>query len=634
MHLCVVLALAVAAPSRKVLEGKLIGVSRNGNWQAALSLIDELVENGHGTSTRAHNNAAVACSRAGRHVEALAVLESLRDRGGTWDSYSFTTAVTALGKRGQWQTALTLLKRMEESSSPSPNEFVYGAAIGACAVSSRWEDAIRLLDEMAQRGMPPTTRCYNGALAACDRAGQPDAALALLDRMRNDAHEGAWPSVVSYSTVLSALGRRPSLYASPKALELMTMMRADGVRPNAQTYGASVLAHGASGAWEAALEVLRIMDAEGVKPTDVVLCNILNACATGGAWQPALALVRGMEARYGISPDVACINAAIKACARGCEWRNAIMLLKSLGSRASERSYISALSALANGGRWSEALDLLKSMHADETSPIPSVRCYTAAIAACGMAKQWKEAVRLWAVLLTTVPRRADTEACKKVLYACYNAGQWRAALRVLEHLKAKDIKPVNAPPKGEAAAAVFGSGGPSAASDAVEAAVVDEAAAGAAGVHGVHRVGPLDADGATPLPTRVLAASERASATTTMGDTTRVLNRVCMLHDQLTRSGALDNAISFEAAIHACEKWGVGEQLGAILEALGEEYDLCVYEAERAAIGKEGAQEFEEAQLGVDPQDTGERGGRKRRPAPRRIPVKDGSLQVWETFD
>ena len=99
---------------------------------------------------------------------------------------------------------------------PAPNEFVYGAAIGACATSSRWEAAIRLLQSMERSGIAPTTRCFNGALAACDKAGQPEVALALLESMRSSHRATAPPSVVSYATCLAALGRRPSLGASKK----------------------------------------------------------------------------------------------------------------------------------------------------------------------------------------------------------------------------------------------------------------------------------------------------------------------------------------------------------------------------------------------------------------------------------
>ena len=605
-----------ATPSRSTLEGRLVSVSRSGNWRSAVAILDQLVDLGHSTSTKAHNNAAAACSRAGRHTQALELLDTLRARGGAWDAHSYTTAVTAHGKSGQWRSALSLLQTMEEKATPAPNVFVYGAVIGACAVSSRWEEAVQLLQTMESRGVPPTTRCFNGALLACDRAGQPDAALALLDSMRTSRRyrKIAPPSVVSYSTALSALSRKPSLAASQRAVDLLAAMRAEGVRPNAHTYGAAALAHGASGAWESALQLLSDMDRDRVVPTGVVLCNVLNACAVGGAYKPALAVLRGMRARYDIEPDAACVNAAIKACARGGEWRSAVELLESLGVHATERSYLSTLSALANCARWREALDMLKLMHAEEEKPIPSVRCYTAAIAACGAAKQWKEAVRLWAVLLTTVPARADTEACAKVLNACIESGQWRAALRVLEHLHTKDIKPVNAPAKG---------GSSSSSSD------------GAASGFGAAKT---SGTGSQPPPKR---SSSRRRGELASGGETRLINRVCVLHDQLTRNGALDNAISFEAALHACEKWKVGEQLADILEALGEENRRCLYEAERAALfGVTGAQLFEEDQLGVEPQ----QGARKRRPnveseisgkgSPGYVELlKLRDVDVWETF-
>ena len=138
----------------------------------------------------------------------------------------------------------------------------------------------------------------------------------------------------------------------------MAMMRADGIAPNVQTYGAAALAHGASGAWEASLQLLREMDTEGTAPTDVLLCNVLNACAMGGAWRPALMLVRGMHKRYGIQPDAACVNAGIKACAHGNQWKAALGLLQKLGDEATPRSHLSTLVALANSARWREALQV------------------------------------------------------------------------------------------------------------------------------------------------------------------------------------------------------------------------------------------------------------------------------------
>ena len=43
----------------------------------------------------------------------------------------------------------------EPQRAPAPNEFVYGATIGACASAGRWEEAMRLLEQMASRGLPP-----------------------------------------------------------------------------------------------------------------------------------------------------------------------------------------------------------------------------------------------------------------------------------------------------------------------------------------------------------------------------------------------------------------------------------------------------------------------------------------------
>lgn len=312
----------LAAKSASVIEHKLLTAGRIGNWQKALTLLDQLkVASGErAASTKAHNNAAAACSRAGQWATAISLLGELRERGGSWDAHSYTTAVTAHGKRGAWQESLAILDEMRSASSdnvvlPPPNEFVFGAAIGACATAGQWAEAMRLLDEMEASGLPPTTRCCNGALSACAKAKEPDAALALLQRMRF-RRKRSKPTVVSYSTVLSALGRRPTIANCDITAELLRCMKEDGIEPNSWCLSTAAMAYGATGAWQHALQLVQDMERQRVPISDIVLCNVLNACAVGGAWRPALSLVKGMQQRYGVPPDAACVNAAIKACAR------------------------------------------------------------------------------------------------------------------------------------------------------------------------------------------------------------------------------------------------------------------------------------------------------------------------------
>ena len=268
----------LAGRSPGFVERKLVQAARYGKADDALRLLDELVQQGgqRASSTTAHNNAAAACARAGQYATALSLLHSLTERGGLWDAHSYSTAVTAHGKQGDWERSVELLREMERLAAlatpaaeaagdepqraPPPNEFVYGATIGACASAGRWAEAMRLLEQMASRGLPPTTRCYNGALTACDRARQPDAAYSLLVAMRASGRPSSRPDAYSYSAVLASLGRRSGVASSDRVREVLGHMRADGVPPTEHTYGTAALAYGASGSWEHALELLAQME--------------------------------------------------------------------------------------------------------------------------------------------------------------------------------------------------------------------------------------------------------------------------------------------------------------------------------------------------------------------------------------
>ena len=527
------------------------------NFRDALFLLDQLRAIGP-PSAKAINSVAAACARAGQYDRTFSLLKELSERG-AWDSFSYTTAITAHGKCRQWAKALALLRTIKE-----PNEFVFGAAIGACAAAGRWAEAIALLDDMEARGIPSNARCYNGALSACDRADQPEVALRLFEKMRTGEEERIRPTTISYTSAISACARRPS-YAE-RSPALLAQMRRDGLRPNAVTFGATAQAYATLGHWEAALQLLADMEAEGVAPNIVVLSNIVNACAEAAEWKPALALTHGMSSRYGVTPDVACVNAAIKACARAQEPAAALELLDGLGKRANVRSYGTALAALAScvPPRWEEALSLLTRMRS--VGLAPSLECHTAALAACGAAREMREVIAIWQGLLDDPEMRSQIDGlcAATVLDACLVSEEWRVGLRIVGQLHEELGAPATAPATAAMAAMA-------------PAAIASEIAS------------EIASDGTTPgtTPLAVLAeAAEAAAATTTRARaapkpatlTARQLNdqlnRVCMQLDALRRHGTLkfDEPPSFEAALGVCERWGLGGKLLLLLDRMAED--------------------------------------------------------------
>lgn len=126
-------------------------------------------------------------------------------------------AVDACGKAGRQREALALLVHMREDGVQA-DTVVYNAAIDACSVAVDWEAALQLLQEMKDgvaaaaaaaaaadapgtgaRGTtgvaahpPPDVVSYSSAITACARAKRVDEALELLSELRfNEAQAAA-----------------------------------------------------------------------------------------------------------------------------------------------------------------------------------------------------------------------------------------------------------------------------------------------------------------------------------------------------------------------------------------------------------------------------------------------------------
>lgn len=128
-------------------------------------------------------------------------------------------AVDACGKAGRQREALALLGNMREDGVQA-DTVVYNAAIHACSVATDWEAALQLLQEMkdgvaaaasaganadtgaagpdgrgttsAAAAPPPDVVSYSSAITACARAERVDEALSLLSELRlNEAQAAA-----------------------------------------------------------------------------------------------------------------------------------------------------------------------------------------------------------------------------------------------------------------------------------------------------------------------------------------------------------------------------------------------------------------------------------------------------------
>jgi len=193
-------------------------------WHRALQLLNEMQVERHLQPTEVTYSVCItACGNAGQWEEALRLLDEMRDRGLEANIVTYNAAITALARAAKhpraaaiasdadadataapmWPRVRGLLAQMRERGL-EPDGFTYSSAISCCGAEGRWQEALRLLEEMQSNG--PRTRpnkiAYSAAITCCGRAGQVDQALRLFQQMRE---QGISADRVSYNAVFAAL---------------------------------------------------------------------------------------------------------------------------------------------------------------------------------------------------------------------------------------------------------------------------------------------------------------------------------------------------------------------------------------------------------------------------------------------
>jgi pentatricopeptide repeat protein len=170
--------------------------------------------------------------------------------------------------------------------------------------------------------LPPNIVTYNTLLHACQRAGDLDAALAVVRHMHH-----CRPDARTYTSLMATVARQKSASAGRNdpslAFVLLDEMKSRGIRPNGITYSALIDVCGRCRRPDLALRGLRIMllqkaqEAESLSkmkgnnnnkaiytlPDEVgAWTAAINACGKAGRIQTAMRLFRAMPG-FGVIPN-------------------------------------------------------------------------------------------------------------------------------------------------------------------------------------------------------------------------------------------------------------------------------------------------------------------------------------------
>ena len=207
----------------------------------------------------------------------------------------------ACANDGAWKTALKLMDEMIDKGI-HPNEFTYSVAITACGNGGQWSKALELLDKMSSMNMKINTITYNSAISALAKAARAES----KQQRRFDYDE---------KTAIDGEGDSDpgSLWA--RALGLIKRMESEGVALDKFTYSSAINACGAAGRWEEAVDLIQAMKEDGNRgnrPNKVTYTSAIVACGNSGQWDAAFDLFNEMK-QDGIQPDLVAYNALVAA---------------------------------------------------------------------------------------------------------------------------------------------------------------------------------------------------------------------------------------------------------------------------------------------------------------------------------
>jgi pentatricopeptide repeat protein len=339
--------------------------------------------------------------------------------------FMFELVISALAKRSSWRRALQLLDVMDDLHIQK-TVLTYNTVISACARAGEVGTAKNVLAKMKQSGVKPNIISFNSLMAACASTSRWKDALSILDQCHREP--GVQPDIITYTNAMRACakGRQTN-----RALALLQVVKDMKLPIDAYCYTAVIDACAKGKRWKTALELLEEMEANGIMPNAITYSVAINACGNGGQAKEALALLDQMKEKK-MRINLITYNSAITALSKASKmnakfpgqsndsrqaasvtfpksevvnvdneqlWVQALELIEQIkaeGMKPDGFSYSAAISCCGSGGRWKEALEIIETMQKGGPKMRPNKIAYTAAISACGRSGKYKEALKLF----------------------------------------------------------------------------------------------------------------------------------------------------------------------------------------------------------------------------------------------
>lgn len=350
--------------SAEAFKAVLQGCSRAGRVLSALHVVSRMRrENGLRPDLSIYEALLACCAKSRDPDRAFTILQTMRSDNVVPNARAYNYVVVACAELGDVERAFDVARTMRQVGI-CLNIVTYNNLLKACCNAGDLERAFDLTREMIQvRDVKPNSHTYDVLIRGCGTQGKLDMALRLLDSMRV---AGVSPTVITYSSVVSACARAGDIHALSHAMNVVKDMKRVGIRPNIVTYNSLIHACARSCQAEQALSVLDAMRKENIRPDAVTLCSLVDACGRGGMLDRAFLMLEQLPIEFrALRPNTAAYNALIHGCGIAGDLEKLALALRDMRRfrlRPDVVTYSTLIAAYSSAGQMNRAVHVLDHM--------------------------------------------------------------------------------------------------------------------------------------------------------------------------------------------------------------------------------------------------------------------------------
>lgn len=261
-------------------SGMIGTASQLSQWQVSLQLLDDMCGRSLTPSPMIAGMAMTSCQEAGQWRQVLTLLQDMPRLGLVPDLICYNIAISSCESVGTWRIALKSLEEILHQSLQL-NTMTLSATITACARALEWQAACTLFWGMKAWSLAPDVISYNAALAALSQHWQ----LAMLLLARS-----ATPDIITYNCAITACEKGGQWQL---ALNLLEVIKERFLEPNLITYQSVLSSCEREAQWQAALAVLKEVIAIG-PPTGMQAGSVLHAIQLAQGEPRAMELLKDL----------------------------------------------------------------------------------------------------------------------------------------------------------------------------------------------------------------------------------------------------------------------------------------------------------------------------------------------------